>query len=403
MSATAPLLDQDEDHRPSDIERLAPPRPPLRRFHTDPAKRDVNRSKMVIVGVALVLVLVTFTVQTELAAYIQADLGWSKPFMMMYVTHSSWLLIFPLQLLYVRLRQPSVRFRVLYRAHVHSLITTAQSIHDRYVASTQSLAYNATMVTLWLALSLNVAASTWYVAVNLTTPSDLSAIYNASAFFAYAWSIVLLGEAVRWDKVGAVILSIVGVVIVAYGGVQDHTPGHEVEASKRLIGNVIIAIGSVGYGLYEVLYKRMACPPADMEPTPRDSIYFSNAVAASIGLATLLTLWITLPLFHYLGIEIFEWPSEQVWLCLVISMVANFVFTAAFLTMVSLTNPVLSSVAALLSIFVIALTDMVITGKPLTRNALLGGFLIIVAFGVLAAATWRELTEQEEGSDDSDE
>lgn len=65
--------------------------------------------------------------------------------------------------------------------------------------------------------ALTVAGGSWYVAVNLTSPSDLTAIYNCSAFFAYAFSVPLLHEKLRLDKSFAVAVAIVGVLIVAYG------------------------------------------------------------------------------------------------------------------------------------------------------------------------------------------
>ena len=69
--------------------------------------------------------------------------------------------------------------------------------------------------------ALTVAGSSWYIAVDLTSPSDITAIYNCSAFFAYAFSIPLLREKLRLDKGFSVILAIVGVLIMAYG---DKTP-----------------------------------------------------------------------------------------------------------------------------------------------------------------------------------
>lgn len=76
----------------------------------------------------------------------------------------------------------------------------------------------------------------------------------------------------------------------------------------------------------------------------------------------------------------------------------------------SLTSPVLSSVAALLTIFLVAITDWLITGKDLSAAAIVGGTLIIVAFVMLSWATYREMDQErrkrleDEGPDsDSDE
>lgn len=139
--------------------------------------------------------------------------------------------------------------------------------------------------------ALTVAGSTWYVAVSLTTPGDLTAIYNCSAFFAYAFSIPLLGEKVKMEKVVSVAVAILGVLIVAYGDGKSGEQvkgekGGEAEGSTRVLGNVIIGVGSVLYGFYEVLYKKMACPPEGT--SSGRSVIFANTVGSGIGVFTLV-------------------------------------------------------------------------------------------------------------------
>ena len=58
-------------------------------------------------------------------------------------------------------------------------------------------------------------------------------------------------------------------------------------------------------------------------------------------------MWFPLPILHFIGLETFELPSLKAALFLAISILGNIGFTASFLTMVSLTSPVLSSVGAM--------------------------------------------------------
>lgn len=257
-------------------------------------------------------------------------------------------------------------------------------------------------MTAFVTCALTVAGGSWYVAVNLTSPSDLTAIYNCSAFFAYAFSVPLLKEKLRWDKSFAVLVAIVGVLIVAYG---DATPtkhggksggsvggGEESEASNRVAGNLIIGVGSILYGFYEVLYKRLACPPEGT--SPGRGMIFANTFGSLIGSFTLLVLWIPLPILHIMGWETFELPhGEAAWL-LLISVLANATFSGSFLVLISLTSPVLSSVAALLTIFLVAIVDWFWTGIPLSPAAIIGGILIIGAFLLLTYSTYREMAEE---------
>ncbi|KKY23441.1 hypothetical protein UCRPC4_g02889 [Phaeomoniella chlamydospora] len=258
--------------------------------------------------------------------------------------------------------------------------------------------------TVLVTCALTVAGGSWYVAVDLTTPSDLTAIYNCSAFFAYVFSVFLLGDKLRWDKIVSVAIAIAGVLIVAYG---DKAPKHgshsgggskgeidpeDAEASNRAIGNLIIGVGSVLYGLYEVLYKKLACPPEGT--SPGRGMIFANTFGTLIGCFTLLVLWIPLPILHYTGLEPFEMPRGKTAGLLAISTLSNATFSGSFLVLMSLTSPVLSSVAALLTIFLVAIVDWMITGKPLSGATILGGMAIIIAFLMLSWATYREMDEE---------
>lgn len=142
---------------------------------------------------------------------------------------------------------------------------------------------------LFITCALTVAGSTWYIAVNMTTPSDLTAIYNCSAFFAYVFSIFMLHESPRKDKIFAVVVAIIGVLIVAYGDISTVKKGQESAAHTRAWGNIIIGVGSVLYGFYEVLYKKLACPPEGVSPSR--SVIFANVVGTGIGIFTLVCLF----------------------------------------------------------------------------------------------------------------
>lgn len=252
--------------------------------------------------------------------------------------------------------------------------------------------------TAFVTSALTIAGGSWYVAVNLTTASDLTAIYNCSAFFAYAFSIPLLKEKLRLDKVFAVGVAIIGVLVVAYGDRPDKkvskggTTKEDGEVQSRLVGNVIIGVGSILYGLYEVLYKRFACPPEGTSPG-RGTI-FANTFGSLIGAFTLLVLWIPIPILHYLGWETFRFPTGEAGWMLIISICSNATFSGSFLVLISLTSPVLSSVAALLTIFLVAIVDWLRTGQPLSFAAIIGGILIMAAFFLLSWSTYRELQEE---------
>ncbi|KAF4124306.1 EamA-like transporter family [Geosmithia morbida] len=363
---------------------------------------DKAKRKYMFAAFFLGVSLVSFCVQTELSSYIQNDLGWGKAYCMMYLTHGSWVVLWPVQLLVLRSQKRDVPWGVFLRQHFESLRTTAVMVETRslraYRHPSSSVRLNADPVrylakfTAIVTTALTVAGLSWYVAVALTTPSDLTAIYNCSAFFAYVFSVPLLHEPLRLDKSVAVVIAIAGVLVVAYGG-SSSGDGDDVTASGRFVGNLVIGVGSVLYGLYEVLYKRYACPPEGV--SPGRGVIFANTFGSLIGLFTLTVLWFPLPLLHWTGIELFELPTgKTAWLVLA-AVLSNATFSGSFLVLISLTSPVLSSVAALLTIFIVALADWLITAKPLSFAAIVGGSMITLAFLALSFSTYREMKEHE--------
>ncbi|KAF4999101.1 hypothetical protein FGRMN_2716 [Fusarium graminum] len=357
---------------------------------------DSTKKRYTYAAFFLIVSLIAFCVQTELSAYIQNDLGWSKAYCMMYFTHGSWVVLWPIQLLILRFQKRDVPWPVFWKRHKQQLRTTAIMIEKQTLDVFHlSIQHRARPVryfvrfTVLITCALTVAGLSWYVAVALTTPSDLTAIYNCSAFFAYVFSVPLLHEPLRLDKSIAVLIAIVGVLVVAYGDTEEDA--ESVEAENRFLGNLVIGIGSVLYGLYEVLYKRYACPPEGC--SPGRGMIFANTFGSLIGLFTLTVLWIPLPILDFLNIEKFEIPATSTCWLILFAVLANATFSGSFLVLISLTSPVLSSVAALLTIFLVAIVDWMITGKPLSFAAIAGGSMIIVAFLGLTWSTYREMKE----------
>lgn len=361
--------------------------------------RHVVRQKYTYAAVFLVISLVSFCVQTELAAYVQHDLGWNKAYCMLYLTHGSWAFLWPAQLLILRFQKRDMPWPSFWRKHVWLCRTTAQMVQGRtlevpHYHQARSPVRYMIQTAIICTSALTVAGLSWYIAVDMTTPSDLTAIYNCSAFFAYAFSVPLLKEAFRWDKCFAVLIAIVGVVVVAYGDAKpDSTAAGAGEDGNRFLGNIIIGCGSVLYGLYEVLYKRLACPPDGCSPAR--GMIFANVFGSLIGCVTLGLLWIPLPILHFTGLETFALPTGATAWWLFLSVIMNATFAGSFLVLISLTSPVLSSVASLLTIFIVALSDWMLTGQPLSFAAIVGGIMIIIAFAMLAISTWREMTDEE--------
>lgn len=261
-----------------------------------------------------------------------------------YLTHGSWSILWFLQLAVLRFQKRKMPWKSFWRWHVNQLSQTASMVQyqDTHAPSRMSHINPWKYIirtTAFVGTALTVAGGSWYVAVSMTTASDLTAIYNCSAFFAYAFSIPILKEKLRWNKMAAVGVAIIGVLVVAYG--DSHPPKHgaksgggtggktghddenkgNADAENRALGNIVIGVGSVLYGFYEVLYKKYMCPPG--ETSPGRSMIFANTVGSLLGAFTLCVLWIPIPVLHILGWEKFELPPHRAAWMLAISTTSN--------------------------------------------------------------------------------
>lgn len=270
--------------------------------------------------------------------------------------------------------------------------------------ATPSLKYIVLRVAL-LSVVLNIAGITWYAAMSMTYASDVTAIYNCSAFTAYAFAIPILNEKFSWFKASSVLIALSGVFVVAYSGTNTVSSEKE-QYPYRFWGNLIISLGAVMYGYYEVLYKRYTCVPAHLAKviTPRRQLTFSNFIMCLMGLFTLVFLFtgvVLAEIFHIHHFNLFDYGdnTKSIWLYIVGSIVSNLLFSALFMSLMALTSPVLSSVSSLVTIFLIGIVEWILFGNTLGKMQLFGDALVIFGFLILTVASWKEISE---GNDDDE-
>lgn len=329
-----PLLDSDSD---DDIELAhlnGGDRPPIS-HHIHQQNNDSPKQKTVstpYIALTLAICVLGFTINTEATAYVEDSLGWKKPFATMYITHSSLCLPWLCHLLYLRYQNRKTPYKSWVRDYNNTLRSSISTIpayttqaplmllkqQGQTAGPLDFLATSMGIVT----VVLTASGVSWFVSLSLTTPADLTAIYNCSTFFAAAFSVPILKEKLGWISIAAVAISIIGTFTIAYG---DTTAEHGDEPSdfgtNRLLGNIIACIGAVAFGLYEVLFKKWACssrPESELSSLP-----LTLAASAMTGLYTAALGWIAIIVFHILGVESFVVPGLYTCGWIVIAVLAG--------------------------------------------------------------------------------
>lgn len=116
-----------------------------------------------------------------------------------------------------------------------------------------------------------------------------------------------------------------GTFTIAYGDTTAHSADDTNEnpavGASRLFGNIIALIGAVAFGLYEVLFKKWACPSHAVRPS--SSLNLTLAASALTGIYTFSFFWIVLIIMHFIGVEPFVLPSLHVFSYVMLSVTAG--------------------------------------------------------------------------------
>ncbi|KAF8140280.1 hypothetical protein EV363DRAFT_1426700 [Boletus edulis] len=326
-----------------------------------------------------------------------------------YIVHSCFLLSFPIHLIYVLLKTKH-GLRPLLTGLNFALTTQMTAWRTGRSSSTGSLSVAKSIVPIvCITAFYNLPGLLWFIAVSLASVTDVTAIWNANAFFAYIFSVKLLG--VKWGTLPlfAVIIATLGVLTVSAEADPSST-------SAPLTGDMLTLVASVLYGLYQVLYKRYIALPTNPELTAESGCYrplpdhtnntlddetvavlraddivypppfglHPNLITATIGLCTLLVFWIPIPFLHYYQIETFRLPtSGSTLLAIATIATSGVVFNAGLMILLGIWGPVVTSVGNLLTLVLTLISDLYFGTVALTFGGLLGAGMIICAFGVL--------------------
>ena len=300
-----------------------------------PGSSTTRRVSPWFLAISLLVTSAGFVVQTEANVYYADVLGWIKPCSSFYVANSALILPWVAQIIFLRMKHHNIPYKTWANDYMDQLTYSISTIDSLSAVQTPAILRRlgfdrgplaSFLVAMFLTfLALTVSAS-WFWAIIWTTPGDSTAIFNCSAFFAAAFSVPLLKQRIGWASIFAVLLSVVGTFIIAYGnsGVTDEHMGTNSGSpvgSSRLLGNLFALFGAIGFGLYEVLFKKWACSPKLRDAT--SSLTLTLAATALHGFYTLLFGWIVVLGFHILDIERFELPGLEASVYLAISVITG--------------------------------------------------------------------------------
>ncbi|KAI5122614.1 hypothetical protein M0805_004825 [Coniferiporia weirii] len=378
--------------------------------------------------VLFVFMLLAFVAESQLTQYVESNLNFEQPYLLFYIAHSTMTIIFPLHLLYLHMFTPfSARsyirgLSVTVREHLSSKVLplSGESVSSYPTAKIVAIIS-------WCTLGFTIPSLLWFAAVAFASVSDITAIWNSNAFWAYVISVKLRNLSWEPRRLASVMIASFGVLAVVYGSKNPANAPQAGHPRVPILGNMLTLIASIGYGIYQVAYNMYAVPPSysepeqdgwrrvsissdgtdeiistDVEPNgltlSEEVVYplpfglYANALTSAMGLLTLLVLWIPLPILHIMSIEPFKWPGDLL-TTLSIGGIAltGVIFYATFMILLGVWGPIVTSVGNLLTIVLVMISDLIFGNaiETLTVWSIVGSGMIISAFAVLAYETFR--------------
>lgn len=379
-------------------------------------------------AVLFILALLGFVAETQLTQYVQTNLGFKQPYLIFYIVHSFFAVMFPVHFLYLSLTSKHTP-RAIWNGLILGLRNriSPSSPHPSSVFPIWRLL----RLILLLTAGMSVPSLCWFAAIPLAPVTDVTALWNTNAFWAYIVTVKLFG--LNWEprRLAAVLLATAGAMAVVYGGsitpeAPDNTDAGAADVShyrptSALAGSLLTLLAAIVYGVYQVLYKMYAALPTDpeadldgldvpapYEPVPddimeqvqtvalseqEDIVYpppfalYPNLLTSAIGVCTFLVMWIPMLILQLLGISSFHLPLNlKTVLTLGGVALSGATFNAGFMILLGLWGPILTSIGGLLTIVFVFLSDIIFGGavQTITFWSLLGCGSIVAAFSVLA-------------------
>ena len=245
----------------------------------------------------------------------------------------------------------------------------------------------------WLCVIYTLGDWFWYIGLPHISVASGTCIFNSSCVFVYLFSVVFLGEKVAADRIAAVTLALVGVVILAIAPSSNNAANTDSSGSSstaKLVGSTFVLVAAILYALYEVLCERFVFRGSE-------STALANTLSGIVGILNVVLLWPLIPVLSVMPSrswgewvsEPFQAPDAEDTRFIMINALLALMFNIFFMLAIALTSPLITSVGCMLTIPVSAACDWLLYGDDFSSLAWAGSALVVLGFALLTRADLR--------------
>lgn len=383
------------------------------------AVKDSKRWTLGLIFLGVVVVL--WVLSSFLINMIFEDESYRKPFLITYINTASFIFyLIPTFVAVLRNRRTTGKFNI----HEELMIEEEGSgaLSQSEPTSTSPLVPKdsdelTSQCKLSLPATIQLSAQfcvLWFLA-NLVTNASLSytsvasqtILSSTSSFFTLLVGSLCHIEFINRIKIVGSLVSFIGIVLVTKsdsdtvsksdtGNVHYTVPykfhngisPDNTDAFTIFCGNLLALSGALFYGVYSTLLKWRIRD----ESRVNMKIFFGF-----VGLFTLVLLWPTIILLHYLGWEKFELPQgPRVISIILVNCILTFISDFCWAKAMLLTSPLIVTVGLSTTIPFAMLGDFLFKDRPMSFIYLLGATLICGSFFIINRDAENEHREEEE-------
>ena len=110
---------------------------------------------------------------------------------------------------------------------------------------------------------------------------------------------------------------------------------------------------------------------------------FANTLTGLMGVVTLTVMWIPIPLLHWIGHEVFELPTRDEFLSILMIAALGLMYNGSFMVLVAQTSPVFAAVGTMATIPVVAVVDWFLFHEAVGWGNAIGGLSIVAGVTIL--------------------
>lgn len=233
---------------------------------------------------------------------------------------------------------------------------------ENKIAFTETVKLGAVFSIVWL-----IMVGTFNFSLAHTSVSSNTIISTLSGSFCMVMSFFFLNERITLITIIGVLLTLCGAVAVGLLDQKKHGG-----SSNTLLGDVLALISAMVYACYTTMMKKLV---------QDDTRLLTDLYFGFMGAFALFICWPLLVLFHFVGLEPFQFPSWKVIAMLSSNAVINVISDYTWVRSILLTSPLVATIGLGLTIPVAMFADIIVHGA--TYDAEYYGACAVVILGFL--------------------